>query len=151
MNSPPHAHLDASSRNLVTTRWCCSGKSSLKATDCGTTDRLFCVERPRLSLGVTLRIDDTWPTDRPRHERIITVLRCQPPSSSHVAQKMRGLLAGTGSPPTEVPNRLEAQNALGISLSMGHGLDRSDPSNHEDRSYILIASYLILTILSEFT
>ena len=70
--------------------------------------------------------------DRPTdHDRIITVLRCQPPSSSHVAQKMRGLLAGTGSPP-EVPNRLEAQNALGISLSMGHGLDsdRSDPSNH---------------------
>ena len=52
-----------------------------------------CRERPRrLSLRVTFRIDDTWPTDQANlSEGLITVLRCQPPSSNMGAQKMRRL------------------------------------------------------------
>ena len=41
----------------------------------------------------------------------------------------------------EAESAAEAEQSMGVSLSMGHGLDRSDPSTHVERSEILTRPY----------
>ena len=103
MNEPfPHVHPSPVQDCSVVKK-----HRPLKATHCARLSLTFCVERdrPRLSLGVTFRIDDTWPVGRPT----VGLSRCcavNPHHPGHMAQKMRRL--ATLQIPSRNPKRREA-------------------------------------------